>query len=143
MTGLKLIQDDEARRPKRSGEQFNFNREVVTLLKEMYPQHQTEVQTGIYQVDFYLPEPRLVINIESAFHFYDSTDQKLFKSRTRERLLAKAGLNVLTLDCRSYRQEGSNRLEKEKIIEAVEEAIQLGGKGRDPKNVFYEVAMEK
>lgn len=84
-----------------------------------------------------------MVNIESPFHYYDNTGPKLYKVQTRERLLKKAGLNVLTLCYKDFRQDGTRVLKKEKIMEAVEEAIQSKTRGREPKNLFYEIAMEK
>ena len=96
----------DQRKPRSSQDKWreftlNYELSAVQMLGKHF-QIEEEVQTGIYPLDIYLPEYKLVVEIDGSMHYYGWTKHELIKSKLKYRLLDKIGLQVLRLSYHDF-----------------------------------------
>jgi len=57
-----------------------------------------EVQTGIYPLDFFIPEHNLCVEVDGSTHYYGLSQHPLAKTELKYRLMRLAGLKVLRIE---------------------------------------------
>jgi very-short-patch-repair endonuclease len=78
---------------------FSYENQAIRFFKEQLKDYniQTEVSTGLYSIDIFLPHQKLVIEIDGSSHYYGLTESELMRSSFKYRLYEKAGFDVMRL----------------------------------------------
>lgn len=85
------------------------------MLKKRYPNGETEVYTGLSNVDFYIPEANLCIEVDGSMHYYGQSKHELKRTQQKMAMMMQAGLNVVRVTCHGFSLD-----EPDKIFEFVE-----------------------
>ena len=88
------------------------------------------MHTGLYSIDFYLPDKNLCIEVDGSMHYYGLTTHELLKTKLKYRLMAGANLNVLRLSHHDY-----SPLKSDAIVAAIESCKEK--ESERPHDVFY------